>query len=104
MPSVISFLPLPSQKITAVLDGYNYALTIKTISAENTIATLSRDGVVIVEGARIVANRPILRHTYQVAQGGNFLIITQNEELPDYPQFGTTQQLVYVSAAELATV
>ena len=45
---------------------------------------------------------PLLPYRYQ--ERGNFLLLTNEGDLPDFTQFGVTQFLVYLTAAELATL
>ena len=65
-------------------------------------ATIIRDGAVIISGARIVAGTPLLPYRYEEEESGNFLITVDGEALPYWDQFGVTQFLVYLTAAELA--
>lgn len=64
--------------------------------------TISRDSVLLVENLRIVAGTPLLPYAYQEA--GNFVLTTQDGDLPDFAQFGVTQALLYVTADEIAAL
>jgi hypothetical protein len=89
---------ISNQSLSVVLDDIRWDISIKT--ANNTIAvSLTRDGLLIIENLRAVANMRIIPCKYQEA--GNFTIITTNFEIPDYTKFGISQYLVYASAAEL---
>lgn len=89
---------LPNQAFSIPLDGNQWDFTIRT--ANGTIAvTLVRNGTMIIENMRAVAGMKIIPSIYEEA--GNFSFITQNFQVPDYTQFGTTQQLIYISADEL---
>lgn len=75
--------------------------TIALHAADDTVAaTITRDDVVLISGARITPGMPLLPYRYQ--ESGNFLLITNEGDLPDFTQFGVTQFLVYVTVAELA--
>lgn len=88
-----------NQTFFAQLEGASYAITLH--AADDTVAaTIVRDGVSIVTGGRITPGMPLLPYRYQEA--GNFLLLTNEGDLPDYAQFGATQFLVYLTAAELA--
>lgn len=62
-------------------------------------ADIQRDGTYIVRGARIVSGTPLIPYRY--LENGNFVLLTENEEYPDYTLFGVSQNLVYVTIAEL---
>ncbi len=58
-----------------------------------------RNGSPVVLGMRAVAGTFLIPYKY--LESGNFIIITANEEYPDYLQFGISQYMVYFSQAEL---
>lgn len=60
---------------------------------------ITRNGSPVVSGMRAVAGTFLIPYGY--LESGNFLIITTNEEYPDYRQFGLSQYLIYFSQAEL---
>lgn len=92
---------LPNQAFSIPLDDNQWDFTIRT--ANGTIAvTLVRNGTMIIENMRAVAGMKIIPSIYEEA--GNFAFITQNFQVPDYTQFGTTQQLIYISADELTAL
>lgn len=62
--------------------------------------SLTLNGADIIDNARAVAGMRIIQSLYK--QNGNFAIISTNQTVPDYTQFGTTQFLVYISIAELS--
>lgn len=89
-----------NQELSIPLENSRYVLTIK--EANGTIAaTVERDGVVIVRNARVVGDGLILQHDYQWSGYGNFMLTVQDDALPDYTQFGITQFLVFLTAAEM---
>lgn len=63
---------------------------------------LSRNGTAILTGQRLVAGFPAIPYRY--LEDGNFVIITDDDDLPDYNEFGITQFLIYASAAEIAAL
>ncbi|VFR32589.1 phage protein [plant metagenome] len=88
-----------NQSISVTLDGVLWDLTIK--AARNTMAAdVVRDGVTLVQGQRIVAGFPILPYRYLSLQG-NFAILTRDDELPWWEEFGRSQSLVYLTPAEV---
>lgn len=90
-----------NQSFSATLDGSRYDLTIKEAGGVMCV-DVSRDGVALVKGSRIVAKTPLLPYAHQ--QVGNFVLVTDGDALPYYTEFGTTQALLYVSADEIAAL
>lgn len=89
---------IPNQQFNIVLDDNRWDITIK--STKGTVSvTLIRNGQVIVSNARAVAGMRIIPAIYQEA--GNFAIISQNQSIPEYSQFGVSQFMLYLSEAEL---
>jgi hypothetical protein len=91
--------PLPNQEFQALLDGNSWDFTIRTTNGVASM-TLALNGNTVVENARCVAGSLVIPAQYEEA--GNFLFLTANNQLPDYPLFGTTQSLIYASAVDLA--
>lgn len=93
---------VPNQSLTVTLDGARYTLTIK--EAHGMMAVdIFRDEVELLRGHRIVAGAPLLGYRF-LQDAGNFALLTENDELPYYASFGNSQQLVYLSAAEVAAL
>jgi hypothetical protein len=57
---------------------------------------------VIVTGVRAVAGYPIIESNY--LENGNFIFVTQDDDYPDWRQFGITQFLIYASESELEVI
>lgn len=89
---------IPNQSFTVRLDDAQFDITIKETRGVMS-ATIIRDNVTLIENSRITAGTPILPYKYQ--ERGNFVMITENEAIPYYDQFGNTQHLIYVEAAEV---
>jgi hypothetical protein len=90
---------LPNQSFSIVLDGNQWDFTIKTVE-DITIVSLKLNGVDVIDSARAAAGAFIIPYIY--LENGNFFFVTQDFELPYYPQFNVSQSLLYISAAELA--
>jgi hypothetical protein len=97
----IPLAAIPNQTFTVTLDGNFYALTFKFANGIMT-CTIYINDVLVLSNVRVVAGFPII--PYEYLENGNFVILTENEEYPDYTQFGITQQLIYASAAELGAL
>lgn len=89
---------IPNQKFSAQLEGNRYEITLKETRGVMSVSIIRND-IIIVEGLRVVAGTPLLPYEYQ--ETGNFMIITENEDLPDWTKFGAGQSLVYLTIAEI---
>jgi hypothetical protein len=89
---------IPNQSFSITLDGNQWNFTLKTTNGVISV-TLAKNNVTLIENMRAVANGLIIPAKY--LEDGNFLFLTQNFQLPDYTQFGVTQLLIYITAAEL---
>lgn len=92
---------IPNQTLSAKLAGGLFSITIKAVDGVM-VADVSRDNVVILRGSRIVAGTPIVPYKY--LEVGNFAIITEDGDLPDYTKFGDSQFLIYATPSELAEI
>ena len=101
MPKSIPIASVPNQVFTVVLDGNNWDISIR-LSDGVMAVSLSLNGTPVIENLRAVATMRLIPSRYEEA--GNFIFLTANGQLPDYALFGTTQSLLYVSAAELAAI
>lgn len=92
---------VPNQSFSTRLDDSRYVITLKETRGCMS-ATIVRDEVVVVSNARIVAGTPILPYEYQ--EQGNFIILTEDGDLPDWTKFGISQSLHYLSVAEIEAI
>ena len=90
---------IPNQSLSIQLGGRLYDIALREANGVMA-ATIARDGVTLVSALRITAGTPLLPYRYQ--ESGNFIMTTDEETMPYWDQFGVTQFLVYLSAAELA--
>jgi hypothetical protein len=91
---------IPNQSLSILLGESQWDIRIK--AAGNIMAfDISENNVPIVTGQRAVAGYPII--PYEYLEDGNFVLLTMNDEYPDYTQFGVTQSLIYTSETELET-
>ena len=101
MPQLIELEQTPNQSFSIILEGFRYDIRLaKTV--QPMVADISRDNVEIIMGTRCLPDYWLLPYEYMEGDGGNFRFITENDELPDYPLFGATQNLFYFTAEELA--
>lgn len=101
MPQQIPIQPVPNQSLTVVLDNNSWNIQIKATTGVMSVS-LALNGVDVLDNMRAVAGMRLIPSQYEEA--GNFIITSQNFELPDYQQFGVTQYLLYFSASELVAL
>jgi hypothetical protein len=91
---------LPSQSLTLTEDNDFYEIVLKSV--ENfTLATISRNGVVLMQGLRCV-HASFLLPLYKEAGRGNFAFWNDDQNYPVYTDFGSTTFLAYYTPDELA--
>lgn len=101
MPSSIDIAAVPNQTFTTTLDNNRYEINIYQ-TGNHMCVDITCNEIPLVTGDRIVNGQMWLPFAYLAGVNGNFILLTQNENLPDYTQFGITQTLVYQSASEIA--
>lgn len=99
----VSIQAIPNQSLTVQLDNNLYNMSIKAANGVMCIDVL-RNNETLLTGERLTAGTPILPYQYLENESGNFLLLTNNDDLPDYTQFGVTQSLVYASNDELVAI
>lgn len=102
---IIALSVLAKQSLNITLDQTLY--TIDLIETNGVMScNVTRAGAVVLQGARIVAGQALLPYLDVEDGFGNFIFLTgdNNNDLPYWDQFGSTQTLLYASPAELAAV
>lgn len=97
----IPLTAIANQEFSVRLDDQRLVLRLKEANGVMA-ADLDRDGVRVISGVRVLAGEPIIPYRY--LEDGNFILLTINDELPDWQKFESTQKLVYMSAAEIAAL
>ena len=89
---------IPNQTLSIILDNDQYDIRIE---ATNNIMSFDifRNNVAIVTGQRAVAGFPIIPYRY--LEKGNFVLLTMNDDYPDYTLFGVSQYLIFTSQSEI---
>lgn len=97
---IIDLDAVPNQSFSVTLNGDRWDFVIKQ-AKECMFADVTLNDTVILSGQRLVAGTPVI--PYEHLQGrGNFIILTENDELPDWQRFGMDQIMVYATAEEIA--
>jgi hypothetical protein len=94
----INLTPIPNQSVSVKLEESLYTLVVKETRGVMSF-DLIRDNVPVLLGSRMLPNSPLVPYRY--LEAGNFVMVCDDDEYPDYRLFGDTQSLVYVTAAEL---
>lgn len=88
-----------NQQFTAELNGRRVDMTFKAATSIM-IVDIAVDEEIILRGHRLVAGEPMIPYRY-LNQWGNFALLTENDELPWWEQFGVTQFLVFLFPSEI---
>lgn len=94
----INLTAIPNQSLTIKLEDSLYTITVKETRGVMSLDLL-RDNEAVLLGSRMLPNSPLIPYRY--LESGNFVMLCDGEEYPDYRLFGDTQSLVYVTVAEL---
>lgn len=103
----IPIINVPNQSLSIQLDGDQYDISIHATKDNPDGSTgimcvdIERNNNVIILGSRAVFGYPLIPYEYLVSTFGNFTFVTQNDEYPDWRQFGITQYLIYASNDEI---
>lgn len=95
----IPLQPVPNQEFQIRLDDDRYSFEIKAVG-DGVVVSVTRNGVLIISGFRAVAGTPLIPYDY--LEQGNFLFVTDEDQIPEWRLFNSTQSLVYFSASEIA--
>lgn len=103
MPQVIDLLPEPNQSFSIQLEGRRYEFEIKEAQGAMGV-TITRDGVRLVSNTRALPRTGLLPYRALEDLSGNFAFVTEDDELPDWRLFATSQRLLYFSNAEVVLI
>lgn len=101
MPLTLALEAQPQQQFTAQLDDKQYSLTFIEVRGAM-LVSITIDGLLTVSGSHVISDALLIPYVRLELGGGNFLISSDKDEIPYYTQFGVTQFLYYMTAAELA--
>lgn len=102
---------IPNQSFSLRLDDSTYDLRIHALNSFTLDGTvippimvmdITRNNVTILQGQRLIAGYPVIPYGY--LEDGNFVMITEDDEYPDYSKFGVNQYLIFATSAELAEI
>jgi hypothetical protein len=99
----ISLKQLPNQEFSIALENSRYVIRVVETNTMMAI-TIIKDDVTLIENARFLPNDFILRSNLVDPDSGNFMMLVQDDSLPDWNSFGVTQFLQYINSDELGAL
>lgn len=105
----IPIVNVPNQSLTIQLDGNLYDIAIHATQDNLDLTTgimavdITINNNLIINGVRAVSGFPLIPYEYLIVDG-NITFVTQDDEYPDWRQFGITQYLIYASNDELEQI
>lgn len=96
----IALSKVPNQSFSITFAKHFYDFTILETNGCMCV-TISRDNILLLSNARLVAQSPVIPFRYLEDNEGNFVMSTLNNDLPYWDQFGITQSLIYLTATEV---
>lgn len=96
---IIPIQAIPSQTLSFIDPSSNQWDIAIRLTAQQIAFSFTLNSVILIQGVTAVAGYRIIPYDY--LENGNFVLVTQGQQIPDYVQFGTTQTLVYLTEAEI---
>lgn len=90
---------VPNQQITLTIGSNRWSIRLK-VAVSSMIADILLNDQTVIVGQRIAVGTPIIPYDY-LSSDGNFILLVDGNDLPDWQKFGVSQQLVYVTPDEL---
>jgi len=91
-----------NQTATIILDNGFFAITLRTVNngAKNLVLiSISLNNTPLIINQVLTSGTLILGYLYLF--NGNFMLLANDDENPDYTKFGDSQVLIYISNKEL---
>lgn len=98
---VVPVTPTPNQSFTVTIDGVRWGLALKEARGVM-VADVVRDSTPLLSATRVLAGEAIIPYAY--LQTGNFLVLTNQNGLPEWRQLGISQTLVYLTSEEISNL
>ena len=94
----------PSQSFTTTINNIDMEITLKLAGENNPfiLFAIETNNGYICPYVPIFANQGLLPYKYMIDEiGGQFFIETENDEYPNWENFGKTQNLSFITSDEL---
>jgi len=101
MAVIVPIEAIPNQSLDFNAEQQVYKLRLHVVNT-NIAIDIARNGTQLQSSRVCPAGALLIEYDYLRGSGGDFGIITQNDEIPVYTQFGVTQFLVYYFSDELS--
>jgi len=98
---LIPITPVANQSLSFAQDGNRWDVVLK-MGASCMVADISINGGLLLSGSRIMGDDFIIPYHYMGVAQGNLMLSVTNEEIPNWREFGGTQQLFYWTPEEMA--
>lgn len=90
---------IPSQSFSYIDPaGNSWTVSIKLVIDEIAFS-FTLNGTLLIQNITAVAGYRIIPYDY--LENGNFVLVTQSQQVPNYTQFGLTQSLIFLEAADI---
>ena len=100
MSQIIPLAAIPNQSLSVVIDTVRYDIAVRQCSVVMEI-DIARNSVPLVSGMRCNAGTLLLPFLSLENGYGNFAFSTEDDNYPDWQQFGITQFLIFITNDEL---
>lgn len=90
---------LPNQELSINVEDNRWTIRLK-VAQSSICADILLNDESLVLGQRIAVGTPIIPYDH-LATAGNFILLVEGEDLPDWRKFNVSQQLLYISPGEL---
>ncbi|AWM79275.1 hypothetical protein DKL61_02270 [Gammaproteobacteria bacterium ESL0073] len=97
----VELISYPNQQFSIDVDNNRYDLSIKDCDGFMVIDIVCNNQI-IVKGQRLLPGIPLIPYLYR--EQGNFLLVTEKEELADWQKFNISQFLYFIANSELAEI
>ncbi len=96
---IIPLQAIPSQTLSYIDPAGNQWNIAVRLVGQQIAFSFTLNNIVLIQGITAVAGARIIPYNY--LESGNFALITQAQQVPDYTQFGITQTLVFFEPADI---
>lgn len=98
---VITLEAVDNQSFTFTGDSQRYLINLRTID-DTLYMDVTMNGASIISGAQCLPGQMVVPYAYLEGDGGNFIFNTTSGNNPQAANFGSSDTLLYVTAAEMA--
>lgn len=96
---------VPNQSLSLQLDNNTYDITIRACNsgeAQVMAFDITINNEIVIQGQRATGDGIIIPYPYLF--DGNFILLTRDNDLPDWSKFQISQYLIYASNDEIGDI